>query len=229
MLPRITCLLSTLFLIPLLTAHGAADTAARSVSFPVRTHGVQLTKTELQEVLNIAQDKLAHRGVNISLEPDSDSFSGDNVIDKGPIIFETGDVDGCKTIENFLKNNPGVVHIVSEIPCCGGVKQGVVGCSGLNLAMLVLPPHQQEDVQLRAVEWMHELGHNKGLCHSQCSTNALMTPNPLGVKDTELDSCEQSVFTGGKLSDLACTQAQNCRQMNCDDAPESTLERQVTK
>jgi hypothetical protein len=229
MLPRITCLLSALFLMPLLTAHGAADMAAISVSFPVRTHGISMTKTELMQMLTTSEGKMEDGGVHISLDP-GDSFDAlGNVKDEGDIVIEAGDVNGCNTIKKFLEDHRGVVHIVRSIPCCDKPRKDLVGCSGLGMAILVLPQDQQKDIQLRAVEWMHELGHNKGLCHSECSANALMSSNPLGAGDTDLDSCEQHVFNGGHLSDLQCTQTQpqNCRQMDCNDNTQATVQRQV--
>jgi hypothetical protein len=232
MLYRITCLLCTLLLMPLLTAHGATDIPAFPVTLSFRTHGITLTETELRKMLNIAQHKLEPE-IHIVLTPDNSSFDANHNVKKlDNIVIDPSDVHGCDIFTKLLKNDPGVVHIVDDIPCCGSDFEGdgkpqIGGCSGLHLAILVLRP-QQQDLQIRAVQLMHELGHNKGLCHNTCNllTNPLMSSKTLGGTDTQLDPCEKKIFTGGDLSDPACTLDQCCRPINCGaTGAQATFER----
>ncbi|HJX84005.1 MAG TPA: hypothetical protein VJ723_06650, partial [Candidatus Angelobacter sp.] len=60
--------------------------------------------------------------------------------------------------------------------------------------MIVLPAHQN-DVQLRAVQWMHEFGHRKGLCHRTCPDGALMVPAP-SIGNINIDPCESNILEG---------------------------------
>lgn len=215
MIFKLRYILGMLFLAPLITWNGPANVKRSfSVSLIVRAHGVSLPKEELDAVLEAAKDFLTSDGVNLSFTVASDQFdSNHNVIDDGKIL-------SCDDIKSLLNssvaNGPKVhVHIVKNIPCCDGAVQSIegntiVGCSDSKKPLIVRAPDNPGLVRLTAIQWMHELGHNRGLQHSACQ-NSIMFPVP-SFESTTLDSCEQLVFNGGTTSNPVCaaTPADNC-------------------
>lgn len=102
------------------------------------------------------------------------------------------DGDGTVKNEDDLKalfKLPGNVHVVREIHCCGGEKPGILGCCGLGKPIIVREGIGPESA---AVLWMHELGHNKGLCHRD-DIDALMAPAII-VANKTVNQYEHDVF-----------------------------------
>jgi hypothetical protein len=198
---KITLMLCLLLLTPVLTVRGAGDmNATLAIPFTVHTHGVTLTKQDLEAVLDTAQTFLQPAGVAISFDY-SHSFVNYTVIDDGKI-------SGCDDIKPLLNDKDVNVHIVDKIPCCEGPSghETLVGCSGDHMAIIVLPAYRSmshNKLQLTAIQWMHELGHHLGLCHNTCNDGSLMS-DPLTVKDNKLDPCERRIFNGGVLTDPIC-------------------------
>lgn len=181
----------------LTTPKKRATNLSPHLSLTVRAHHTSLTGNELNAVLSEAQGILQKTGVNLSFDVTPDSLdSTRNIVDAGRI--------GCDEINALLNqrttNTLTVnIHIVDEIPCCGGAQEAVLGetiegCSGLNMAMIVKPPDSPLFRELTAIRWVHELGHNRGLCHNGDSSH-IMYVRP-GASSEELDVCEQAVFNG---------------------------------
>ena len=161
MLHKTTCMLLRLLLIPLLATGGAADTEIASpIPFTIHTHGVALTEEDISSVLDAAHKILATNGVNISFDVSHSFDSNHKVIDDGK-------VNGCSDLRALLRNGDVNVHIVDDIPCCSTVQQkGIVGCSGLNMAIIALPGNHSMDpktLKLRAIRWIHNSDTIKGL------------------------------------------------------------------
>jgi len=155
----------------------------------IKTHGVQLTQQEAMAIIN--QSKTFLPGLSIS--PGTISDGGGS-----------GTIATCKDMDALLADKSADVHVVKSIGCCGKSQgQDIAGCSGLNLPMVVLPldSHHPENVPLVAVQWMHELGHRKGLGHDT-TTGSLMFKNP-GAGNTATTPCELNAFLG--LPAAACT------------------------
>jgi|SRR3984885_8039858 len=101
----------------------------------------------------------------------------------------------CNILKSVLANpEPSIdtvdVHIFDSITCCSGPDTNFVGCSGTVLPTAVLAP--QNTPTLRAVQWLHELGHNRGLKHRN-ENGALMYETPTsGFR--KLDDCEYQGF-----------------------------------
>ncbi|HEY2170094.1 MAG TPA: hypothetical protein VGJ30_10760, partial [Candidatus Angelobacter sp.] len=72
---------------------------------------------------------------------------------------------------------------------CGGEKPGILGCSGPGKPIIVMEGIGPDSA---AVLWMHELGHNKGLCHRDDSF-ALMAPT-IVVTNKTVNQYEHGVF-----------------------------------
>jgi len=157
------------------------------ITLTIKTHGVQLTQQDATAIINESRSFLP--GLPLSLGSISDAG--------GPSIIQT-----CKDMDALLADKNADVHVVQSIRCCGGsVGQDIGGCSGLNLPIVVLDPNQSGSVPLRAVQWMHELGHRKGLGHST-TPGALMLEKP-GAGNTGTTACELNAFLG--LPAAACT------------------------
>lgn len=102
------------------------------------------------------------------------------------------------------------VLVVNKILTCGGEKSGILGCCGPGKPIIVIAGLSPDDA---AVAWMHELGHNKGLCHRDFSF-ALMAPVLVDanktVNQSEHDVFEDIVKTkcakaNGRLSAISAT------------------------
>jgi hypothetical protein len=183
---------------------GAADTVDEiPIPLTIRAHGVSLTEEDINAVLMTATDILRKQGIFISFELNN-TFDSHKVIDEGK-------VNGCDDFKekNLLNTQDVNVHILDKIPCCGypdNKKETIVGCSGFQKAMIVLPvdqPNDPKSLEMTALQWMHEFGHRLGLCHNICDDGSIMT-SPIGFKDRLLDDCEKNVFGGGKLADPIC-------------------------
>ncbi|HXA84117.1 MAG TPA: hypothetical protein VNZ47_03515 [Candidatus Dormibacteraeota bacterium] len=99
-------------------------------------------------------------------------------------VMTAGDLDSLFQIQ-------GDVHVVRGIQCCGGEKNGILGCSASGKPIIVM---EGIPLEAAAVLWMHELGHNKGLCHRDRSY-ALMAPD-IVESDTNVNQYEHDVFEG---------------------------------
>jgi hypothetical protein len=178
--------LTIFFLTPVLTAGGAADIdSVVTIPFKFHAHGAQVTPQDINRVLAVAKEFLKNEGIRVSF-------------DSNHKVSDEGNLEACPAgIDNLLSTGPGNVHIVDKIPCCGEHSEErdnvrIVGCSGLGMAIIVLGVSRPDLVSLRAVQWMHELGHSIGLCHSRLPVG-LMIRDP-GATDTAIDDCERQFF-----------------------------------
>jgi hypothetical protein len=203
MLYKIICMLSLLLLTPVLTARVGADTNIKHpIPFAIHTHGVALTEEDVRAVLDDAQAFLINDGVAISFDTSHSFDTNHNVIDDGKI-------SGCDGITALLRKKDVDVHIVDDIPCCGDDTEKdhkIVGCSGFKMPMIVLPGSQSMlagTLHLKAIQWMHELGHHMGLCHNVSDVGSIMNRVPIFTTDS-LDACEQAVFNLEVASNRRC-------------------------
>lgn len=108
----------------------------------------------------------------------------------GTFSYGDGTVSTPDDLDTLFKMK-GAVHVVREIGCCGGEKNGILGCSGPEKPIIVTVESAQD---ASAVLWMHELGHNKGLCHRD-RRFAIMNPVLIDTNST-VNQYEHDVFEG---------------------------------
>lgn len=213
MLHKITSMLSILFLMPVLTARGTADATGFSIPFAVHTHGVKLTEADLNAVLDEAQTLLNDNSASLSLDLNRAS----SLDPKTNNVVDEGEIKGCPDLTALLNRKDVNVHIVDSIPCCDDPTRkelGLVGCSGQGKAIIVLPGNSlmsPNELQLLAIQWLHELGHNLGLCHNICNDGSIMTKDPV-FKDKKLDDCERQIFSNHLPTDPNCMLPNSCNQ-----------------
>jgi hypothetical protein len=168
------------------------------LSFTIVSHGVNFTSADANKVLEQEQRILTKRSIMVPLQ-----LNGDVTI--------AGAITTCDDIKALMKPQPDnnhEIHVVKSIPCCGPPTNAtIVGCSGTKMPLIVTMDEatDQGTLRLRAVQWLHELGHHRGLCHS-IGISALMSGAPLTVGNTRIDQCVQAAFTGDPI-DPSCTQS----------------------
>jgi hypothetical protein len=180
------------------------------LSFTIISHGVGFTSADANKVIAEENRILVKRTLNLSLQLG-------NVIAADAITC-----DGIKELLKAQANDVHEIHVVNSIPCCGSPVNGtIVGCSGAKMPLIVLPIDESTDqgtLRLRAVQWLHELGHNKGLCHIG-GVSALMSGDALTAQNIGVDNCTRATFTSGSI-DPSCTQScsgpQQSRVSNLD-------------
>jgi hypothetical protein len=187
---KIANMFSLLLLFPVLSARGAVDTdLASPIPFIVHTNGVSFTVQEVDAVLATARDFLRQDGLHISFDFDENIIVQDKV-------------DGCGGITDLLRKGISNVYIVNDIPCCGSADEirdniKIDGCSGPTTAIIVVMrgnnSMNHEILLSEAVLWMHELGHNKGLCHNDFPGELMARSHTTG--NTELNDCEKAILT----------------------------------
>ena len=167
-----------------------------SIPFTIRTHGVQLTAQDAAVVIAKGNKILQRAGSTVPVSLTSFTNGGGS-----------GIVSTSEELNALFADTSANVHIVKEIDFCGSkvVSGTIAGCSGTDKPIVALAGDvsaHPENVRLTAVQWMHELGHRKGLCHSS-EDGALMAPTP-GAGNTGIDECEINAFIGRPIP-AACT------------------------
>ncbi len=180
---------SVLTLVVTFCTRQAHNIKPESVTFTIQRHGVQLTPQDAQAVIAKGIAILSKSSVPTQV---SINFDG-NVTDGGG----TGIINDCDAMNALLGTKGVSLHVVKEIHCCGGVQGGdIVGCSGPNLPIVARPINistEMSILKLRAVQWMHEFGHNRRLCHRRGEGAPLMYDTP-SSGNTDVDQCEHDAF-----------------------------------
>jgi hypothetical protein len=131
--------------------------------------------------------------------------------DKVGIFYDGDGIVKNQSDLDALFTKPRNVHVVREIHCCGGEKPGILGCSGAGKPIIVT---EGIDLDSAAVLWMHELGHNKGLCHrARDDEFAIMSPTIL-VTNKTVNQYEHDVFEGA--TPTPCNQAERRKPEKID-------------
>jgi hypothetical protein len=163
-----------------------------TIQLTIQTHGVQLTEEDAKRVIAKENTFLLQAGSPVSINLKSFTDGG------GSGIIKT-----CTDLNALLANKNANVHIVKEIRCCGDKAESdaIAGCSGKGMSIIALPPvdlsAHPENARITAVQWLHELGHRRGLGHSR-KAGALMAPKP-GAGNTKIDECELNAFSGNSI------------------------------
>lgn len=182
-----------------------------SISSQVDDYGMRNITIDRHVSVNFTGEQAAiilHQGLSVLSKLDPPP--GDDVATDVPLRFNgrletfsygTGVIDTCEDLNELFKM-PHNVHVVKEIHCCGGVKGGsILGCSARNRALIVtFNPAVSPSVA--GILWMHEYGHNRGLCHRD-DRSAVMNP-VISFRHRTVNWCEHEHFLG--LTSMPCAE-----------------------
>jgi hypothetical protein len=182
------------------TSTSGLQDGIQEISLVIVSHDSNFSKEDAQEVIKEANTILLYGQAHFQLK--IGNFISYN---------DFGDAD-CDTIEKLFAMREATIHVVQYIYCCNHVvySHTLVGCSGTDLPAIVLPVSRNtfsDTITLRAVEWLHEIGHSRGLGHIN-DTTLIMQEIPTSGS-TGLDSCYRQIFSSNLPSSCISLQQQS--------------------
>jgi hypothetical protein len=160
----------------------------------LKTHNLQVRRHTTTTLSNARADTILSNASTILQTNDGpgDVACDVRMVRSGNVTtFTTGNgIINSAANFNAVIGLPGNVKVVRQINWCGGLIPNVIGCAprpGNSLAVV-----RRTNVNVEAVLWAHEFGHNKGLPHRN-GTRAVMRPT-INVNNKRINSTECSAY-----------------------------------